>query len=376
MISTEIFGAELKKNGFEFFCGVPCSFLEPLINFAINECVYVTTTSEGEAVAIAAGVSIGGKKSVVLMQNSGLSNAASPLISLIYPFQVPFLGFVSLRGEPGLNDEPQHELMGEITSEMLSSMKIKWEYLSTSFEEVKQQLQRALNYLDENKPFFFIVKKGTFEPTLLQQQNSKESHNLVKIEKRIDDELPTRYEVLETINSLKDLITIQLATTGKTGRELYEIEDAKNNFYMVGSMGFISSIGLGLSLTRKEKNIIAIDGDGAMLMHMGNLATNGYQSPSNMLHILLDNNVHDSTGGQSTVSHNVNFVDVAASCGYVYSKYVHNLAELENYINNWKVSKRLTFLYMKISKGSKKDIGRPVLKPFEVKERLQVFLDD
>ena len=133
MISTAIFGAELKALGFEFFSGVPCSYLKNLINFAINDCEYVMATNEGEAVAIASGATLGGKKAVVLMQNSGLTNATSPLTSLTYPFQIPLLGFVSLRGEPGFPDEPQHELMGQITAEMLSVMKIKWEYLASRF---------------------------------------------------------------------------------------------------------------------------------------------------------------------------------------------------------------------------------------------------
>ncbi|MFC3885408.1 phosphonopyruvate decarboxylase [Bacillus songklensis] len=376
MINTTIFGAELKRIGFEFYSGVPCSYLKDLINFAINECEYVTASNEGEAVAIAAGAAIGGKKAVVLMQNSGLSNAVSPLVSLIYPFQIPILGFVSLRGEPGLSDEPQHELMGQITPQMLSIMKIKWEYLSSDFEEVRRQLERANQCIENNESYFFIVKKGTFEPVVLVEKQMKKSITIVKREKVTDDQLPSRYEALRMINSLKDSETIQLATTGKTGRELYELEDACNNLYMVGSMGCVSSLGLGLALTRTEKMIIALDGDGSLLMRMGNLATNGHYSPPNLLHILLDNHIHDSTGGQHTVSHNVNFVDVAASCGYAHSIYVHNLEELEKCIKSWKQHPKLTFLYLKIAKGSKKGLGRPNIKPHEVKERLQVFLDD
>src|SRR4051794_392717 len=142
MMNTSQFGSTLKEMGFDFYSGVPCSYLKSLINFAINECEYVMANNEGDAVAIAAGASIGGRKSVVLMQNSGLTNAVSPLTSLIHPFQIPLLGFVSLRGEPGFPDEPQHELMGQITSEMLSLMNIKWDYLSSDLEQVNQQLQQ------------------------------------------------------------------------------------------------------------------------------------------------------------------------------------------------------------------------------------------
>ena len=376
MINTKMFGEELKKMGFHFFSGVPCSFLKNLINYAINDCDYVAATNEGEAVAIAAGAYLAGEKPVVLMQNSGLTNAVSPLVSLNYPFLIPVLGFVSLRGEPGIPDEPQHELMGRITTKMLDLMEIKWEYLSADFEQAKNQLVRAHSYIERDQTFFFVVKKNTFAKEPLKEQKQRSNLNVLKVGKTKDDQLPTRIETLKRINSLKDNNTIQLATTGKTGRELYEIEDAPNNLYMVGSMGCVSSLGLGLSLAKKDKDIVIIEGDGALLMRMGSLATNGYYAPKNMLHILLDNNTHDSTGGQSTVSHNVNFVDIAAACGYSKSIYVHNLEELESCIKDWKREKSLTFLYMKIAKGSKEGLGRPKMKPYEVKERLKVFLHD
>lgn len=375
MISTKRFGDELKSLGFDFYSGVPCSFLKNLINYAINDCDYVAATNEGEAIAICAGAYLGGKKPVVLMQNSGLTNAVSPLVSLNYSFQLPVLGFVSLRGEPGIPDEPQHELMGRITAEMLEIMEIKWEYLSSDIEEAKNQLLRANSYIATNQTFFFIVKKNTFEKEQLKEQKQLSNVNTLKVVESAKNQLPTRFETLKVINSLKGAKTVHLATTGKTGRELYEIEDAPNNLYMVGSMGCISSLGLGLALTKKEHEMIVIDGDGSLLMRMGSLATNGYYAPNNMLHILLDNNTHDSTGGQLTVSNNVQFVDIAAACGYTKSIHVHSLLELETYIKAWKQEKQLTFLYLKTAKGSKENLGRPKMKPYEVKERLKVFLN-
>jgi phosphonopyruvate decarboxylase len=139
-------------------------------------------------------------------------------------------------------------------------------------------------------------------------------------------------------------------------------------------MGCVSSIGLGLALTQRDKDIIVIDGDGSLLMRMGSLATIGYSQPNNLLHIVLDNNTHDSTGGQHTVSNNVEFTKVAASCGYGKALFIHDLYELENCIKKWKNDRGLTFLYLKISRGSKPNLGRPTLKPNEVKERLQSFL--
>lgn len=376
MIDTYQFGAECKKLGFDFFTGVPCSFLNPLINFAINECEYITAVNEGEAVSIAAGAAIGGKKTVVLMQNSGLTNASSPLTSLIFPFRIPLLGFVSLRGAAGLKDEPQHELMGKITAEWLSSMRIHWEYLSDVLEEAIQQLQKANSFIEKNESFFFIVKKDTLAKIELQKQEAKTTRNVIIRRKCQADELPSRTEALQLIQFHADQDTVLLATTGRTGRELYQLKDQANQLYMVGSMGCVTSLALGLSLARKEKDVMAIDGDGAILMRLGCLATNGYNSPPNMLHILLDNQSHDSTGGQSTVSHNVQFVDIAAACGYYRAVYVHSLAELDRWIQEWKHEKQLTFLQLKIAKGSIKELGRPSIQPFAVKERLQVFLDD
>ncbi|MBS4195031.1 phosphonopyruvate decarboxylase [Lederbergia citri] len=376
MLNTNSFGNELKRLGFDFYSGIPCSFLKNLINYAINECEYIAAVNEGDAVAIASGAYLGGKKPVVLMQNSGLTNAVSPLTSLNYPFQIPVLGFVSLRGEPGLIDEPQHELMGKITTQILDLMQIKWQYLSPDFNEAKMQVETANNWIEKNKPFFFVVKKGTFESEKLLKEEHSVHNNKKIIGKTLTDELPSRFDTLKVINSLKNKNTIQLATTGKTGRELYEIEDSPNNLYMVGSMGCVSSLGVGLAQSRKEKDVIVIDGDGSLLMRMGSLATNGYYRPENMLHILLDNETHDSTGGQSTVSHNVNFIAIAAACGYDKSIYIHSLWELEEHIQLWKKTKGLTFLYVKISKGSRPNLGRPKVRPYEVKNRLRKFINN
>ncbi|MBM7661365.1 phosphonopyruvate decarboxylase [Bacillus mesophilus] len=375
MLDTQTFGNDLKALGFDFYTGVPCSFLKDLINYSINECDYIAAVNEGDAVAIASGAFLGGRKPVVLMQNSGLTNAVSPLTSLTYPFKIPVLGFVSLRGEPGLSDEPQHELMGEITGEMLDLMQIKWDILSPIEHVARTQVKKAAEFIDKQEPYFFVVKKGTFKKEKLMKDFTVNNKNKNKQGKIAEDQMPTRYETLSAINQLKDDKTIQLATTGKTGRELYEIEDAVNNLYMVGSMGCVSSLGLGLAYTRQDKEVVVIDGDGSLLMRMGSLATNGFYQPKNMLHIILDNQSHDSTGGQNTVSNNVNFVEIASANGYENSFYVHSLEELQMRIVDWKKEKGLTFLYIKITPGSKENLGRPKVTPAEVKARLKRFIN-
>lgn len=374
MIDTNKFGNELKALGFDFYSGVPCSFLKSLINYAINECDYVMAANEGDAVAIASGAALGGKKAVVLMQNSGLTNATSPLTSLNYTFKLPVLGFVSLRGEPGVHDEPQHELMGQITGEMLTLMKVEWQYLSADMTEVVKQLKEANAHIEAGRTFFFVVKKGTFGDVKLGNQTLKQLKNSVLKKSTGNASLPIRTEALKCISDLAEKNTIMLATTGKTGRELFEVEDKSNNLYMVGSMGCISSLALGLAMARPDKKIVAIDGDGAALMRLGAFATNAYYQPSNLLHVLLDNNAHDSTGGQATVSHIVDFAGLAAAASYPVALEVNGLAELQEAIEQWKQEPALTFVITKIAKGSPAELGRPTVKPFEVKDRLLKFM--
>ena len=374
MLNTEHFGDLLKSYGYTFASGVPCSFLKYLINHAINDMDYVGAANEGDAVAISAGAYLSGRKSMVLMQNSGLTNAVSPLTSLNYPFRLPVLGFVSLRGEAGLNDEPQHELTGTVTDQMLDVCGVAHDILSSDMARATEQLIRANTIIEENRSFFFIVRKNTFsqvdladrKPTAFGQGGLERSTASLQ-------EM-TRLSALEVISGLRDEKTVCLASTGKGGRELYEIGDVPNNLYMVGSMGCISSLGLGLARNRSDLRVVAIDGDGALLMRMGSLATNAYYGTANLLHILLDNNCHDSTGGQQTVSHNVDFPAIAHACGYPQSIEIHTLDELEDRIRAWKRDPVLTFMHVRVKKGSKPNLGRPAITPKAVKERLMGFI--
>ncbi len=395
MIDTAVFGAALKKSGFNFYSGVPCSYLKYLINYALDECDYIMAANEGDAAALCAGAYMGGRQPVILCQNSGLTNAVSPLTSLNYIFKIPLLGFVSLRGGASHKDEPQHELMGEITGGLLDLMKIRHETLSKQPDEYKLQLKRAAGHIDNNESYFFIVEKDTFSKInlkttgchnkFIKTEYINTTENLADTGKtdimlkspdtaRSDATLPGRIDALKLIDSFADDKTALIAATGKTGRELHDLNDRANNFYMVGSMGCASSIAAGLALCKPAKNIIAIDGDGALLMRMGAMATAGYYSPANMLHILLDNRSHASTGGQFTVSAGVDFTAVAHACGYTRSFAASSLDSLKTLIYEWKKNPRLTFIHLIINKNETSEPGRPGLAPPEVKRRFMDFL--
>lgn len=376
MIEAKEFIEAARELGFVRYTGVPCSFLTPFINYVINDNAleYIASTNEGDALATTSGSVIGGQRSIVMMQNSGLGNAVSPITSLSYIFRIPFLIIVTHRGEPGVKDEPQHELMGQITEELFNTMQIPSETFPSETKEIIPALQRAEKFMSkEHRPYAFIMKKGSIAPQKLDKKMIKDiAKSETEIRSLFDEKLThlDRNTVLRHIinhTSVDDSILI--ATTGFTGRELFSINDRVNHIYMVGSMGCASSFGLGLALARPDLKIIVIDGDGAGLMRMGNFATIGTYASNNFIHILLDNEVHDSTGGQSTVSKNINFAMIAKACGYsmVLSG---NKMELIDELFSLNKNEGPAFGHLKICSGTIENLPRPNVKPNEVLRRM------
>jgi len=376
LIEAKEFIEAARELGFVRYTGVPCSFLTPFINYVINDNAleYIASTNEGDALATTSGSVIGGQRSIVMMQNSGLGNAVSPITSLSYIFRIPFLIIVTHRGEPGVKDEPQHELMGQITEELFNTMQIPSETFPSETKEIIPALQRAEKFMSkEHRPYAFIMKKGSIAPQKLDKKMIKDiAKSETEIRSLFDEKLTrlNRNTVLRHIinhTSVDDSVLI--ATTGFTGRELFSINDRVNHIYMVGSMGCASSFGLGLALARPDLKIIVIDGDGAGLMRMGNFATIGTYASNNFIHILLDNEVHDSTGGQSTVSKNINFAMIAKACGYSMTL-SGNKMELIDELFSLNKNEGPTFGHLKICSGTIENLPRPNVKPNEVLRRM------
>jgi len=377
MIAAESFIQAAKEQGFGLYTGVPCSYLTPFINYVIDspDLRYIGAANEGEAVAIAAGADLAGMRSVVMFQNSGLGNAVNPLTSLNYIFKIPILVITTWRGQPGgTPDEPQHELMGAITPQLLDLMQVPWEYFPTDTEAISPTLARAVAHMTEHKtPYALIMTKGAVATC---QLNSLLSYKLLSVQPAptVITEKPssTRQEILQAIQAASLPQDVILATTGFTGRELYALADKENQLYQVGSMGCISSLGLGIALTQPQRRVIAIDGDGAALMRLGALATIGYQRPANLLHILLDNHTHESTGGQSTVSHSIDFGAIASACGYEQVVTATTPQQVKSLLQS--PLEKLTFLYIPTKSGVPNGLPRPIITPLEVAQRLRKFM--
>lgn len=380
MIEAREFVEAARERGFFRYTGVPCSFLTPFINYVINDdnLQYVSSANEGDALATAAGAVIGGERSVVMMQNSGLGNAVSPITSLAWVFRIPMIIITTHRGAPGVRDEPQHELMGRITPDLLDTMQVPRETFPAEKTGITPALERACNYMQEQqRPYGFIMEKGTVSPHELQKNAIRDVSSIRTHRKQFisNKAVAGRNEVLKQIIDLTpEPNTVLIATTGYTGRELYAIADRPNHLYMVGSMGCASSLGLGLALARPDLHVVVIDGDGAALMRMGNFATIGSYAGDNLTHLLLDNEAHDSTGAQATVSGNVRFAEIAAACGYGVA-YDGNDIELVEELLTKNNTPGPRFGHLKIRTGTIENLPRPDVQPADVLRRLMQHID-
>ncbi len=379
MITADQFIGEAVRQGFDFFTGVPCSFLTPLINGVLNDqsLRYVGAVSDGEAVAIAAGAWLAGLRTVVMCHNSGLGNAVNPLTSLNAPFRIPTLLITTWRGQPGIPDEPQHVVMGTITQDLLSLIGVPHAPFPASPERLAAGLAEVVAYLDrESLPYGPVMEKGSVaDETLHASPPPPRARGIYADLTEEGVALPSRFAVLERFLAETDERTAVVATTGKCGRELFTLADRAQHIYQVGSMGGASAMGLGVALN-SEKPVVVFDGDGAALMKMGNFATIGAYAPDNLLHVVLDNGVHDSTGGQATVSGHVDFAAVAQACGYRYSAKCNSLQGFSQACREASAHPGPALVHIRIAPGSLAKLGRPTVGPAEVARRFKAFLAD
>ncbi|EHJ01550.1 phosphonopyruvate decarboxylase [Clostridium sp. DL-VIII] len=376
MIDVKEFYNELLNNDIDFFAGVPDSLLKSFCAFIkdnVGERKNIIAANEGNAVGLAAGYYLATKKiGLVYMQNSGIGNALNPLVSLAdkLVYSIPMLLVIGWRGEPGKKDEPQHIKQGIITTKILDVLGIKYKIINNTINnnEMKLIVKKAHNHMKENnEPYALVIRKETFDEYKLKSNP-------------VYDFDITREDAIEMLVTNMKQNAVVISTTGMASRELFELrekykQDHNKDFLTVGSMGHASQIALGIALSKKSNEIYCIDGDGALLMHLGGLAIIGNQKPKNFKHILINNGAHDSVGGQETVGLQVDTVAFAKACGYNEGFSCSSKVELIKLLEEIKDIEGPVFLEIKVKRGARKDLGRPTLAPIENKEAFMDFLN-
>ena len=368
------FFKKLTSHGVEFFTGVPDSLLKEFclcIDDFIPKDKHIITANEGNAIALAAGYYLAQKSiPLVYMQNSGLGNAVNPLLSLCDPevYAIPMVVVIGWRGEPGVKDEPQHVKQGKVQIELLETMNIPYEIISKDDGQIESKISKIIKLAeDENRPAVLLIKKGTFEKysEVIQEpdnQRIKREDALTIVLENLDD---------------RDII---VATTGKTSREIFEIREKMGqshhqDFLTVGSMGHCSSIALGIALAKPQREVVCIDGDGAMLMHLGSLTSIASLKPKNFRHILMNNEVHESVGGQDTAAKSIDLAAIVEAMGITGIYKAETASDLKTQFPDFKTCVGPSFLEIKIRPGSRKDLGRPTIEPADNKEDFMKFLE-
>lgn len=373
MIDCDFFYQELLRREIDFFTGVPDSILSGFCAYVTDHAPserHIITANEGGAIALACGYHLAtGRIGLVYMQNSGQGNAVNPLVSLADPevYAIPILLLVSWRGEPGKHDAPQHIKEGRITLNLLDTLEVPYQVLPAEPKQAQKSLQEITDVLRQrNGPAALIVRKGTFSPYDIQRPEESQSGL-------------TREQAIKIIVDNLDRSDVAVSTTGKISRELYEYRqqiggDHSKDFMTIGSMGHCSQIALGIALAKPGRNVYCLDGDGALLMHMGSMAIIGSCKPRNFKHIVLNNGCHDSTGGQPTCGFAVAFTDIAKACGYKLALCAHTAEQVRNYIKRIKSAEGPAILEIRVDKGARGDLGRPSSTPGEDKSQFMEFL--
>jgi phosphonopyruvate decarboxylase len=331
---------------------------------------HVIAVNEGHAVTLAAGYHLAtGKIPVVYMQNSGFGNAVNPLLSLCDPkvYSIPMLLLIGWRGEPGKKDEPQHLVQGRVMSSMLSGMGINYEVLPDYAEGAEQAVDTAVHFLKtRNSPYALLVKRQNFSSYALPTAEARE-------------DLLTREEALSKILLSSNQFDAFVATTGFASREVFEIrknhgQSMEKDFLVVGSMGYASAIAQGVAIAKPSRQVYILDGDGAFLMHMGTCASIGSSSQTNLKHIVLDNGVHDSVGGQPTVSPQIDIPTIATACGYKAVFAAETPEQIDTALNELRASEGPAMLHIKVKRGTRNNLGRPTSSPATNKAQFMQFL--
>ena len=353
LLSGPELAALLDRHGFDFYSGVPCSLVEDLIVALEGDrpAPWIPSVREDVAVGLAAGAWLGGRRPAVIMQNSGLGTSLNALASLSLMYGFPALLLVTWRGFGG-RDAPEHILTGEITPSLLDLLRVPHKTLDAA--RAIELLAWATREMDARKsPVALLVPPGVVAAgaehrTAATPHLRRETPAAVPAEREALTPVISRAQgIAAAVKELGDEPVIH--ANGYICRESCAIDDRPQNFYMIGSMGLASAIGLGLALARPASACVVFDGDGNLLMSLGTLAMVGSLGPRNFVHLVFDNEVYGSTGGQRSPSREVRLDRLARDAGYRTATAVTTADEIALAVRAARAAKGPHFILAKVT---------------------------
>jgi phosphonopyruvate decarboxylase len=374
MIDPAHFIDHLRGHGVSLYTGVPDSLLKQLNAYIMAELPreqHVIAANEGAAIAIAMGHYLRtGAPAMVYLQNSGIGNTINPLLSLADPdvYGTPMVIVVGWRGQPGVKDEPQHVKQGRIMEGLLDALDLPWAVLPHEPAAAEATMAEAVKTaMDASTPYVVLVEKGTFADFVAEPPAPR------------SEARPSREEALVAMADAVGPDAIIVSTTGMLSRELFEYREreglpAERDFLTVGGMGHACSIALGISMREPEREVWCFDGDGAFLMHLGSLAVIADHAPASYFHVVFNNGVHDSVGGQPTSISAVDIAATARALGYRYAASTSDLDSISEAVARLRAAGGPALLELKVRPGNRPGIGRPTRTPAESKQAFMAAL--
>jgi len=366
----------LKRSNVEFITGVPDTLLNDFCLSVDDQWPqehHIIAANEGNAVGLAAGYHLASNSvPLVYMQNSGIGNTLNPLVSLTNKdvYGIPMILLIGWRGDPSINDWPQHKKQGELTTVLLDDLDIPYKIPEDDLGDVVASFDWAIKTAKENSsPVAIIAKKGIFERGEKEDASTLPSiYNL------------TRETAMECIIDSIPEDSICVATTGRAARELHALRDFKKmghdrDFLNVGAMGHASSIATGIAISKKDNLVVCFDGDAGAIMHLGSFTTSGLIKQNNLLHIVLNNGAHESVGGQPSAGFNSNLTGIAKNSGYnTIDSPVKTKEELEDAVKKALKNSGPNFIEVFIRKGMRSEMPKLIVDHKALKNSLMSSL--
>lgn len=414
----------LVGNGISHAFGVPDSCLKGFLSYMYatkHVPEHIVTASEGAAVGLAAGYYLSTKKlAVAYMQNSGLANSLNPLQSLCAKevFGIPMLLVVGWRGRPGEHDEPEHVLAGPCTPELLKSNGFPYGVMPDTLPETTEVIARLVRKAVEgNTPVALIVpnhKFAAYKPSPAVQNGVNGHTNgytnghtsghtngvtngttngttpghtkgytyepTSKISKRnpkaedwrsAEGALPlSREQAIRSILKQHFERDVAVSSVGGNSREIYMIrkengEDLSRNFLSIGAMGHTYPLAYGVQIGHPSGRVFCIEGDGSFMMHVGNNAVLAANAPSSLIHIVIHNGIHCSTGNQPIPFSTENLLSLAGGLPYKQKFFVDTA---EGLVQACEWAEDSTLIVVVVNQDVSPTLPRPSEHPYELRD--------